>query len=977
MNENVKNFLITPSQEIIRTQSQSFTSKKKSCGSCYGNFFQFSEIPEINIDPYLNPQKRNILTSTSAQNSTHNSTHNSAHNSSHNSAHESTRGSRRSSRNQSRAESDVEDHDLNNKLTYENEKNDEIDNTPVDVGNLTLSSLFDLTIQGKFLPRKSDLFESKNPHETKNLVDSEPPKNPLVILVALDSPKKPLYKEVDYSAIRPKPFNYRDYNGSVFTEPPNDIIKAIEITKAQIKHPELMRQEMTEGSIFCEICQVFLSDHDEAETHRQSETHIQNLNNYDINKMMIEINDFCAKIDEKRELKHQLKQQQLNLNLEQPEAVDNISSFQSPKTEKHRRRHRSVENSPSENDKREKLFEKAKNETDNINGENLEIINTDIQNQNIEQIEREKQEMERIEREKQEIERIEREKQEMERIEREKQEMERIEREEQEMERIEKEKQESERIKREKQEMERIEREKQEMERIEREKQEIERIEKEKQEAERIKREKQEMERIEREKQEMERIEREEQEMERIEREKQEAERIKREKQEMERIERERLEAERVERERQKAEKIQKEKIEKERIERERKEAERQRREAERLEREIKEKEKIEKEKEKKKENQNSFYQNLLLLQARNQPQKQEEVKNEKLIHNSEEIPNKKNYLEENQRELKSEVPQIQLNQITTENTQTENGLNTKQNIMINQEQQIESPQKQINRSPNYISNIIKEINLSPSQKQNNDQNIAIISKQKEDKQLNIPLPNLDDIDNENNQNVHDPSQKEQENSSYLPHFDASLVMPPHLSYAYQHFHQNDYNYTYNPSVFSSPPRIRHKFDIYSNEGLIQPRINIDSLTELSPQKQVDNYLNETNAMKEIIEQPSPYNSESMKSSEVDSLSDLLDSEVSTLQSELDADIPNLDDDNDEYETIDEKYYTDYFSNTSESFAYSASSYLSDDSSQRNIRLTKSDDSKGNLKTQDSDSTDKENSSQDENNEPDINAFIF
>ena len=114
-----------------------------------------------------------------------------------------------------------------------------------------------------------------------------------------------------------------------------------------------------------------------------------------------------------------------------------------------------------------------------------------------------------------------------------------------------------------------------------------------------------------------------------------------------------------------------------------------------------------------------------------------------------------------------------------------------------------------------------------------------------------------------------------------------------------------------------------------------------------------------------------------MKSSEVDSLSDLLDSEVSTLQSELDADIPNLDDDNDEYETIDEKYYTDYFSNTSESFAYSASSYLSDDSSQRNIRLTKSDDSKGNLKTQDSDSTDKENSSQDENNEPDINAFIF
>ena len=60
MNENVKNFFLTPSQEIIRTQSRSFNSRKKSCESCYGSFFPFSEIPDINIDQNINSKRINL-----------------------------------------------------------------------------------------------------------------------------------------------------------------------------------------------------------------------------------------------------------------------------------------------------------------------------------------------------------------------------------------------------------------------------------------------------------------------------------------------------------------------------------------------------------------------------------------------------------------------------------------------------------------------------------------------------------------------------------------------------------------------------------------------------------------------------------------------------------------------------------------------------------------------------------------------------
>ena len=72
------------------------------------------------------------------------------------------------------------------------------------------------------------------------------------------------------------------------------------------------------------------------------------------------------------------------------------------------------------------------------------------------------------------------------------------------------------------------------------------------------------------------------------------------------------------------------------------------------------------------------------------------------------------------------------------------------------------------------------------------------------------------------------------------------------------------------PSSKTLTPRIRHKYSINENE----PKKILGSFSLLSPQHQVDNYIKQSHLMQESLKELSPFQSESLATSEADNFSE-------------------------------------------------------------------------------------------------------
>lgn len=274
--KNGRNYLLMPDQEIIRSQSKSFFLFNSH--NEMATFFPFAEMPELQNDVHINIKKLNSK----------------------------LENENRFPSQIENVRSQLEDEPFN--ALQEDDKT--LKNTPsnqsIEKPSLSFSSTFELNVDGTI---KSPQVDSNNPYQTQDLFSpSRSPKKPMIIVTSLDSQLNTMSKEIDYAEIRPKAFSYRDYNTSIFKDPPNSILKSIEITKAQIKHPELLRDERPDWLPYCEICHLFLKSSEDAEEHRKSEIHARNLQKYDCTTMLQEVNEFCQKIDIEREKTAQLKQ---------------------------------------------------------------------------------------------------------------------------------------------------------------------------------------------------------------------------------------------------------------------------------------------------------------------------------------------------------------------------------------------------------------------------------------------------------------------------------------------------------------------------------------------------------------------------------------------------------------------------------------------------------------------------------------------
>ena len=212
----------------------------------------------------------------------------------------------------------------------DNNSSESIESIPVDQFSFSHQDIFN---QDAIIKKtKIHKIQKNILNETKVNNNENAQKCRKIIVAATNQPFKPLYCEIDMNDVKPRPFSFREYNRSIFQDPPEDFVKAIEITRTQSLHPELLRNEGTEGTQYCEICNVPLTAETAAQ-HRESEEHLAKLKEIDFDKMIEDINQYCSEIELKREQEYKNRQRQSpHINHTAAESTSKCNQWSTPQS---------------------------------------------------------------------------------------------------------------------------------------------------------------------------------------------------------------------------------------------------------------------------------------------------------------------------------------------------------------------------------------------------------------------------------------------------------------------------------------------------------------------------------------------------------------------------------------------------------------------------------------------------------------------